>query len=470
MIDERLPELFHAVDVSAAPPPPTVAQIITAGRRSVRRRRWRAILAAVVLVAGLAGAVQAVAVNRLAHLPATAGPSGPQLPDTIAGYSHLTSTVSHDPAGRAILIYHFGNGELFNVWQPIALGADRNSYRQLDAADTGRKTGYRPWLLAPDGTFVLMAEPGTLTSAFTVVDLRTGRQTAVPLAAPRAVHLLALSPDGRQVAYSVLPRLPNDAAMGEIQSEAGRVGMLAVTDLDTGRTTTMPQFSPVQAVAYSASGDRMVVQSKLQTWIVGADGSGARALAMPPGQGITPQAAWSPDGRLLATVAWTPENWQNLQGGTETAYRTGFDDSPISFVEIGDDGGTRPTGTPIAGGTMLGWRSATSVATYVDYEATSFYETPIAGGPSTLLTRVDPSTSCELGTQQCAMFEVRAATGLLLAATPRVAGSPERGPWPAWLLTLVTVLAALGVLGAITVVRLLRRRRATAGGRDAATR
>jgi hypothetical protein len=453
MIEQRLPELFEAVDVSDAPPAPALGPLLHTARRSVRRRRWTAVAVMLLTVIALVGAVQQYPHHRLA--PASPPSGTPTLPDTIAGYSALTAKVSRAPGGRAILIYEFGNGELINMFQPIALGADADTYRQIDAAETGR--GYRPWLLSPDGTFVVMSEPSALTRQLTIVDLVKGGTRSVSLPEPVALTLLAISPDSRRVAYASVPTLSADgAAANGISQDTARYGTLAVTDLSTGATVRFPQFQPVEAVAFAPDGRQLAVQTKLETWIATVDGHSVRRVPMPPGRGIAPRVAWSPDGALLATIGWGTDTWQNLENKTETVYRPEYTDTSILFVSATAQaaGPAVVIGKAIPQGELLGWRSADRVLMVDGYEAAIFTEVPVDGSPGRVISRVDPRHSCELTMQKCATFEIRAATGLLLSAEPRAAGAPDRGPWPPWF-----VAAVLGVLLVVVAIWLLIRRR-----------
>ena len=115
-------DLFATLPDDPAPPmqPGYLDTVLTRGRRSARRRRIgaAAVWAVVVL---------ALAVLVLPGVPLPAQPGAPArkpgLPDHFAGYSLLTSTVTKAPPGRAIALYGYGNGELFNMFQPLVVGA-----------------------------------------------------------------------------------------------------------------------------------------------------------------------------------------------------------------------------------------------------------------------------------------------------------------------------------------------------------
>jgi hypothetical protein len=271
------------------------------------------------------------------------------------------------------------------------------------------------------------------------------------------VTLLAISPDGHKVAYASVPTLSADAVTyGGIDQDTARYGTLSIIDLGTGATTHFPQFQPVQAVAFAPDGQQLAVQTKFETWIATIDGHTVRRVPMGPHRGIAPRVAWSPDGALLATIAWDTNTWQNLQYQTETQYLPDYNDQSTHFTSATADAASTPVevGKPIPHGELLGWRAPDRVLMVDGYEAATLSEVPIDGSAGRVLSQVDPRPSCELTMQKCATFEIRAATGLLLAASPRAAGAPNRGPWPPWFVATVLGFA----LTTLAVVWWIRRR------------
>ena len=463
MNDQKLSALFTEADLAGQPPLPPgyLPDLLRAGRRSVRRRRITTILSAaavVVVLLGLAGLVRPHATS----LPPAAGISGaPTLPDRIAPYSSFTGEVSAAPPGRAIMIYHYGSGETLEVWQALALSADGDIYRQLDAADGG--SGLRPWLLSPDGGTVILAERRRATSALTVVDLATGNQREVKLPEPTGVQLLAISPDGRYAAYASAPP-PDDLRAGNaIEYEIARIGTVAILDLTTGKTTPVPGLKPVQAAAFAPDGQRLVVQSAMQTLIVTLDGQRERQLALHDGTGIVPRNAWSPDGRTLATTTWRADSWQLLDGSTTSAYVVDAD-RKFGVYDIAEDGGLP---RPISEDSFLGWHSGDHVLVLTpsptDSGGEELADVSLHGEARTVLSRFDTGRSCELGIQTCQVFEIEVATGLLQSMTVRPAGEPDTGPWP-WPMRLLVAAPFILVAGLAALVfylvRRSRRRRA----------
>ena len=438
--------LFRSTALDEPPlPPQYVDRLVAAGRASVRRRRAGAVLCVLaLLVAGLALALPGRPPSVPAVPPVPAG--SPSLPDRIAPYSTLTSTVSRSPGGRAVMLYQFGNGELFNMFQPLALGADRDTYRQLDAAE-GRR-GIRPWLLSPDGTIAVVTASVDPVDALTLVDLRTGRRRSVPLPSPTGALPLAFSPDGRTLAYAAVPMPPSDP-YADVAGEARRTGVLVLVDLDTGRSSTLSGVTPVLAASFSPDGQLLAVQTGPQVRIVDRAGAAVRTVDLPAEHVLTTNAAWSPDGRLLAATGATAS-----PGGPDIIeyHRR------IVFADATGAGG--PVPDPLAAEEMLGWRAPDRILAQVAAGdgAGELRDLPVTGGPGTVLSRFDPGSTCELGLSSCQAYEIRMATGLLPSLVVRSADA-DRGPWPRWTTVTVTAVSVLLALLALLVYRWIRGRR-----------
>jgi hypothetical protein len=72
------------------------------------------------------------------------------------------------------------------------------------------------------------------------------------------------------------------------------------------------------------------------------------------------------------------------------------------------------------------------------------------------LSRFDTGHTCELHTQNCEVFDLHLATGLLPDLTVRDAGRPQRGgPWP---ILLSAIPGAAALLAAWLLWRRIRRR------------
>lgn len=446
-------QLFRSAPLDEPPlPAQYVEHLVAAGRASVRRRRVTAAVLAVAVLALVAGGLVLV---RPGPAPAPAGPAGsPSLPDRIAPFSPLTATVGRSPGGRAVILYQFGNGEAFNQFQPLALGADRDTYRQLDAAEG--KRGIRPWLLSPDGTTAVVTDDREAVAALTLIDLRTGRRRSVPLPAPTGVLPLAYSPDGRTLAYSAVP-MPMSDAYNDMAGESRQTGVLVLLDLATGRHSPLSAVTPVVAASFAPDGQQLAVQTGAQVKIVERTGRVVRSVDLPAEHILTTDAAWSPDGRLLAAT-----------GATTSSAGPGVIEYHRRIVFLDATGAGGPVPEPIAAEEMLGWRAADRVLAQVAAGdgPGELRDLPLAGGPGTVLSRFDPGTSCEYWTQTCRAYHIRVATGLLPSLVVRPA-DPDRGPWPAWFIAAATAGTALLGFLVFLVYRRIRRRRGRARAADA---
>ncbi|MGW1059155.1 hypothetical protein [Micromonospora rubida] len=430
-------------------PPGYLDTVLTRGRRSVRRRRlgtaavWTVIvlLLAALVVPGVQFPVQTAASEPK-----------PGLPDRLAGYSILTSTVAKAPPGRAIALYTYGNGETFNMFQSLVVGADGNTYRQVDAAEERDRPSA---LLAPDGTRVLLGDDRGATRDLILVDLTSGRRRSIPLGDPVGVRLLAWSHDGRHVAYSATTLVGYDE-FGTVDGEVARTGTLRLLDLSTGRSTEVPEITPAWTAAFAPDSRRLAVQVGQQAHLVDLDGRGIGSIEIPAGRELAADVGWSPDGRFLATVPW-------FSGGPFTGTTGGDTGQGVFLSTVGDVDFVPVTGAstppaPVPGVVrLLGWRSASSVIVMTSDadEHASLTEVRLDDGTRRTLSRFDTGSTCELGMQSCHIADLHLATGLLPNLTVRSAGLPRRGPRP--------VLVSAVVLGAAFLLwrraRLSRRAR-----------
>lgn len=425
-------ELFAALPDDPAPPMPDryVDSLLARGRRSVRRRRIGTAAAWVAVVFALA--VVAMPFARPPSRPAAAGE--PVLPDRFAGYSTLTSTVGRAPAGRAIALYVYGSGEMFDMFQPLVVGADQDTYRRVDAM---QERDLPSALLAPDGTGVLLGDDRGPVRDLLLVDLGTGKRRSIPIGGPVGVRLLAWSPDGRYVAYSAATLPSSDGTVDWVDAEVGRAGSLRVLDLTTGRSVRTT-LAPAGTASFAPDSGRLAVQVGQTVHLLGPDGREYGTAAVPAGRRLAAGVGWSPDGRLFATV---PAGGDGDPGHDEFLTTPG----DVTFVPVP---GSRPAAPAAVGGVVkvLGWRSADSLIALTTNDAGHFFltEVPLRGGRRATLSRFDAGSSCELGLQTCQVTDLQLATRLLPDAAVRGAGRPQRGPWPATL----TTPAGVVVLGA----------------------
>ncbi|WP_238013689.1 WD40 repeat domain-containing protein [Dactylosporangium sp. AC04546] len=421
------------------PAPPLAAgyldSVLRRGRRSARRRLLGTAAVWTIVVLAVAG----LAVPALSLPDRPAAPAAkPSLPERFAGYSVLTGTVGASPAGRAIALYGYGNGELFNMFQPVVAGADRNTYRRVDAMeDRGRPSA----LLSPDGTSVLLGDDYGATRDLVLVDLTTGRRRSVPIGEPVGVRLLAWSPDGRYVAYSAGAVGDNpDRMINFVDDEVRRSGELRLLDLATHQSRAFPAVHPAATAAFAGDGGRLAVQVDQRVQLFELDGRSIGTVEIPAGRELAAGVGWTPDGRFLATVP----------SGFVLHSTFLWNEGDVTFVPV-TDGATPPA--PVTGVVqVLGWRSATKlVAATLPMGLSSI---DLTTGARERLSLFDTGSTCELGMQSCQVFDLQLATGLLADATVRPASSPDRGPWP----LALTIPIAVVLLGATYLLwRRLRR-------------
>lgn len=432
-------DLFVTLPDEPMPPMPPgyLDTVLTLGRRSVRRRRIGAVAVWAVVVLALALAFPVVPGLRLPAPPAATSEQ-PGLPDRFAGYSLLTSTVTKAPPGRAIALYGYGNGETFNMFQSLVVGADRDTYRQVDAMEERDRPSA---LLAPDGTRVLLGDDRGATSDLVLVDLTTGKGRSIPLGEPVGVRLLAWSPDGRYVAYSAAPLNGVDL----VDYQVARAGTLRILDLSTGRSTEVPAVKPAWTAAFAPDSSRLAVQVGQEAHLIDLDGRESGSVHIAAGRELAGNVGWSPDGKFLATVPWATDGpFDGTAGGNTDHGVFLWAVHDIDFVAI-TDGGAPPPAPVQDVVRLLGWRSAGNVviATANAAGQLSLAEVQLGDGTRRTLSRFDTGSTCELGAQTCEVFDLQLATGLLPDLTVRRAGSPQRGPWPAALTISVVLGAAL---------------------------
>lgn len=298
---------------------------------------------------------------------APADPGAAVVPEQLAAYSLFTGNVSSSPPGPAVALYQHGYGvELLDIPQAVVLGAGGDAYRRVDAAEdrAGAETqgDPAPMLLSPDGTKVAVGDHDTDRPDVVVVDLLTGDTTTHPLPTGRSVLPVAWSRDGSTLAH-LLSSAPTDPYTGE--RIAGQVGLL---DLDDDTADVLPD-TDVTAVAFSPDGSELAVEQADTDSVaeprlrVVSLASGAERDLEADGVLAGP-AAWSPDGRLIATTTLEPSGAP--VGVPDPGRPTG-----LSFVDPSGEGSEVPPrlDLPLAGpGRVLGWTGAGEVVTLLDVE------------------------------------------------------------------------------------------------------
>ncbi|MFU8876325.1 WD40 repeat domain-containing protein [Micromonospora sp. SL4-19] len=445
-------ELFATLPDEPPPLPPGYLEtVLGRARRSVRRRRiGTATVGAVVVL------LLAVLVVPGVQFPVQpAAPSAkPSLPDQFAGYSILTSSVRSAPPGRAIALYGYGNGEAFNMFQSLVVGADGDTYRRVDAMEERDQPSA---LLAPDGTRVLLGDDRGAIGDLILLDLATGKRRSIPIGDPVGVRLLAWSPDGRYVAYSAAPLTGSDLSgtVEFVDGTVGRTGTLRLLDLSTGHSTEVPAIKPAWTAAFAPDSRRLAVQVGQAAHLFDLDGREYGSVPIADGRELAANVGWSPDGRFLATVPWLGDGpFDGTVGGLTDHGSFLYKVGDVDFVPV-MDAGTPPARVQDVV-RLLGWRSAGSVvvATINDAGHALLAEVQLGGGTRRTLSRFDTGHTCELGTQNCEIFDLHLATGLLPDLAVRSAGRPQRGPWQ----MLVNAVIGVGLVGAAFLLwRRIRR-------------
>ncbi|HEX6871797.1 MAG TPA: WD40 repeat domain-containing protein [Micromonosporaceae bacterium] len=465
MNDRALTELFAATEPGGEPPLPAgfAEATLARARHSASRRRGAATAGGGALVLVLVAMLGVVPHLSRTSDPARADPAGPSLPAHFAELSRFTSRSVDQPAGRAIALYEYGDSD--GPWQTLVAGADRDTYRRVDAPED-------PWpevLLSPDGRYVLYFKASRGTDEFRLLDLVTGRvevRHSVEWMSNvgAGITMLAWSPDGRYVAYAVPHPPPND---GRAESSLrGSVSLRDVAILDVVHDTNVlvSLNTPVFGGAFSPDSQRLAVLADPESPMMSVDGKRVGTWVAPAisvdnvSRDMVLPVAWSPDGALLA-IGLPP---QGVAVGQGTYY--GPSNTPIWFVDLA---GTGRAGRTDLTGDLLGWRSPTSilVSTSVDEDlrrgdtgAQALVEVSIMDGSRTVLSRFPRSGRCSL-TGRCTAYRIQLATNLLRQASIRPS-APDRGWWvPVVHLGSIT-LAAATVMIIVTIMALRPRRRA----------
>jgi dipeptidyl aminopeptidase/acylaminoacyl peptidase len=390
-------------------------------------------------------------------VPSDAGssPSGDvAVPEQLAGYSHLTGSVSDSPPGAAVALFQHGFGvEFLDFPQAVVLGAGGDAYRRVDVAEgrAGAETqgDPAPMLLSPDGTKVAVGDHDIDRPDVVIVDLTTGTTSRHVLPTGRSVVPIAWSSDGQRLAH-VLSAAPTNPHSGE--PIVGDVGLL---DLEGGGTSLLQHGGQARTAAFSPDGSALALQQ---------DGAGGEQLAvvdlasgsrrgLESAGVLAGPAAWSPDGRLLATT--TVRSLAVPAGVPVPTAPTG-----LAFIDATGRHGDAlpPLELPLAPqGDVLGWSGPDEVLTLMTDastdqccgpEAYQLAAVPISGGrPRTLMQIPD------LPSFGVSRFQLAHATVDDLSVVTPV--DVDRGEWP---LPLRAGLAILLGLIAWAATRLVVRR------------
>lgn len=223
---------------------------------------------------------------ELATAPAPATPTSPR-----AAYPEAP-TVAASPLTRAMLAFGFGDAGHWTWFVVDATDAKVRSAADVPTASRG------PLALSPDGrrlAYALVADaqlrPAPTPAAFVpqvvVVDLTDGRETRI---AADGVVDLSWSPDGSRLAWIDGPQAENGS----------RLVVAQVDDVDSGRRAVVAMMQPGRRRAvWSPDGRRIAVAGckavLCPASILDPSTMTGRELA----QAVTDSVAWTPDGAEL---------------------------------------------------------------------------------------------------------------------------------------------------------------------------
>jgi len=189
------------------------------------------------------------------------------------------------PDGRRIA-FVAGRGD--SVWQVYIVNADGGGTVRLT---NSREDKYMPsW--SGDGRWVHYLSDHGDTGTLSAVPLEGG---AVKVVVSMNARTMALSHDGRRVAYAVGTWTRNRLWVSALD---GR-GATAITDSAAAyfNLAWSPDDARIAVTRSDSSG-------AMQVWVMDADGRGARALTrFTPGEARPQWPAWSRDGRWVAVQA-----------------------------------------------------------------------------------------------------------------------------------------------------------------------
>jgi len=355
----------------------------------------------------------------------------PAVPKAMAGYSHLTGTVSSSAPGPAVALWQHGYGvELLDFPQAVVLGAGGDSYRRVDVAEerAGAETqgDPAPMLLSPDGTRVAVGDHDVERPDVVVVDLTTGETSRHALPAGRSVVPVAWSSDGEALAILVSDEATSPYSGGRI------TGSIALLDLPDDSAEVLGLDGSATAAAFSPDGSELAVEQSGGITVVDLQDGNRRSLEV---DGVLAgPAAWSPDGRLLAVTTVEP-----------TSAPPGVDapgvPSGLSFVDADGRDPAVPDPLPLdlsGPGRVLGWAGDAEVLTVLANGADdqTLSVVPLDGADPRPLMRMS-----DLGSYGVGRFQLASSVaGSLEVVDP---DGVDRGPWPWALRGVLTVAAGL---------------------------
>ncbi|MEV1112250.1 hypothetical protein AB0I95_26945 [Micromonospora sp. NPDC049751] len=400
-----------------------------------------------------AGALALVALSAPGVTPtasAAADPTANVVPTRVHNPWLWQATVGQRPAGPAALVFFTDRTRYF---ESTGVVVARDGAYRLIPIGIGEGHG----LLSPDGRHYLRPQSGEL------LDLTTGRQSR-PMTV--GVDALAWSPDGRRVLGTrsnddgVITYGPENQQLNDPEKSDD----LLVIDPFQGaeRVVDIGTFTQHTAAAWSPGGDLIAATgwpdvparfAERQRLVVVDPTGGAPRWQVDLGDRriLAGPAAWHPDGRRLALLAF-----DGCAGPRCTSEQIAARTWRVEFLDAatGQAVGTAlPAGTSVSG--ILGWRGADPVVRYLsDTEQDTDRRATLAalspdGRREVLVTTPGGST------------DLIVPGDLLIRAA---FGGPEPRPSPfAASLWVYLTLAAPTLLAFVLVMRRMRRRRIASG-------
>ncbi|MFF0470735.1 hypothetical protein ACFYPX_25290 [Micromonospora zamorensis] len=360
------------------------------------------------------------------------------------------ATVGQRPAGPAALLFFTDRTRYF---ESTGVLVDRDGAYRLIPIRIGEGHG----LLSPDGRHYLRPDSGEL------LDLTTGRQRRTM---STGVYPMAWSSDGQQVLGtrsnddSVISYGPDNQQLNDPEKPDD----LLVVDpfRGTERTLDVGTFATHAAAAWSRGGGLVAVTGspdvpaqlaeRQRLVVVDPAGGGTRwQVDLGDRRILAGPAAWHPDGRRLALLAF--DGCAGLRCTSEQAAARTW---RIEFLDTATGqavGQALPAGTSVSG--IIGWRGDDPILRYVS-------ETEADTDRQAFLAALSPDGGREvLVTTPVGSTDLMVPGDLLTRAA---FGGPEPRPSPFAAPLWVYLALAVPTLLAITlVVRRTRRRRAAMG-------
>ncbi|MET8463475.1 hypothetical protein [Micromonospora zamorensis] len=359
------------------------------------------------------------------------------------------ATVGQRPTGPAALLFFTDRTRYF---ESTGVLVDRDGAYRLIPIHIGEGHG----LLSPDGRHYLRPDSGEL------LDLTTGRQRRTM---STGVYPMAWSSDGQQVLGtrsnddSVISYGPDNQQLNDPEKPDD----LLVVDpfRGTERTLDVGTFAAHAAAAWSRGGDLVAVTGspdvpaqlaeRQRLVVVDPAGGGTRwQVDLGDRRILAGPAAWHPDGRRLALLAF-----DGCAGPRCTSEQAAARTWRIEFLDTATGqavGQSLPAGTSVSG--IIGWRGDDPILRYVS-------ETEADTDRQAFLAALSPDGGREvLVTTPVGSTDLMVPGDLLTRAA---FGGPEPRPSPFAAPPWVYLTLAVPLLLAVALLtRRLRRRRSAA--------